>query len=105
MNIRMTGGLAAAGFLLSGTLFAAAPDRITKNIDNGDLRAVAGSVHRLANRRFDKGAADPAMPMKYVLLVTKPSAAQQADLDQLLADQQNPSSPNFHKWLTPEEFG
>ncbi len=35
----------------------------------------------------------------------KPSAPQQADLDQLLADQQNPSSPNYRKWLTPEEFG
>jgi len=23
----------------------------------------------------------------------------------MLADQQNPSSPQFHKWLTPEEYG
>ena len=43
--------------------------------------------------------------MNYMLLLTKPSTSQQADLDRLLADQQNPSSPRFHKWLTPEEFG
>jgi uncharacterized protein (TIGR03437 family) len=43
--------------------------------------------------------------MSHVLLLFKPSAAQQSDLNQLLASQQNPSSANFHKWLTPEEFG
>ena len=43
--------------------------------------------------------------MNYMLLLAKPSVAQQADLDQLLEDQQNPSSPRFHQWLTPEEFG
>ncbi len=38
------------------------------------------------------------------MLLFKPSAAQQSDLDQFLASQQNPSSPDFHKWLTPEQF-
>jgi len=40
-----------------------------------------------------------------MVLLMKPSAAQQADLDALLADQQNPSSKNFRQWLTPEQFG
>src|SRR5439155_11980114 len=35
----------------------------------------------------------------------KPSAEQSAELAQLLEDQQNPSSPLFHAWLTPEEYG
>ncbi len=38
------------------------------------------------------------------MLLIKPSAAQQADLDQLLAAQQNPSSANYHQWLTPQDF-
>ena len=29
----------------------------------------------------------------------------QAQLDQLLADQQDPSSPSFRRWLTPQQFG
>ena len=33
------------------------------------------------------------------------TAAQQAALTQLLTDQQNPSSPRYHQWLTPEQFG
>ena len=36
-------------------------------------------------------------------LALRPGA--QAQLDQLLAEQQDPSSPNYHSWLTPEEFG
>src|SRR5258707_15381013 len=32
------------------------------------------------------------------------SENQQADLDQLLAEQQNPYSPNYHRWLEPEEY-
>jgi subtilase family serine protease len=44
------------------------------------------------------------MPLPYVSLVLKPSASQEAELTQLLAEQQDPSSPNYHRWLTPEEF-
>ena len=34
----------------------------------------------------------------------KPSGAQQSDLQQLLADQQNPASASFHQWLTPQQY-
>lgn len=33
------------------------------------------------------------------------SAAQEAQLRQLLDEQQDKSSPNYHKWLTPDDFG
>ena len=38
-------------------------------------------------------------------LYLKPTAAQSAALTQLLEDQQNPGSPNYHKWLTPQQYG
>jgi len=34
----------------------------------------------------------------------KPSPSQEADLEQFLAQQQDRSSPNYHHWLTPEEY-
>jgi hypothetical protein len=37
-------------------------------------------------------------------LVFNRSAAQQADLEALIAAQQNPSSPQYHQWLTPDQF-
>ena len=44
------------------------------------------------------------MPMR-VTLVFKLSAAQQADLDALLASQQDRGSPDYQRWLTPEQYG
>src|SRR5439155_783587 len=32
------------------------------------------------------------------------SSSQQTDLDRLLREQQDPSSTNYHKWLTPDEY-
>jgi len=54
--------------------------------------------------QYDQGLVDATFLVPYVTMLLKPSAAQQADLDQLLADQQNPSSPDYHRWLTPEQF-
>src|SRR5580698_5451229 len=84
---------------------AAPPDRITGPVDSQHVRVVTGNLHRLAAARYDKGPVEPGMRMEYMQIMAKPSAAQQADLDQLLADQQNPSSKSFHQWLAPEEFG
>jgi uncharacterized protein (TIGR03437 family) len=84
---------------------AAPPDRIAGPVDIRQIAPIRGSVHRMAQPQFDRGAVDPAFPMNHVVLFVKPSAAQQAELDQLLADQQNPSSKQFRRWLSPEEFG
>ena len=84
---------------------AASPDRIRGLVDPGRTQAVSFNIHHLAQPQFDRGAVDPAMHMDRILILFTLSSAQQADLDQLLADQQNPSSPLFHRWLTPEEFG
>jgi len=48
---------------------------------------------------------DLAMKLPFITLLIQPSAEQQAALKQLLAEQQDPSSANYHKWLTPEQFG
>jgi subtilase family serine protease len=63
-----------------------------------------GNVHGLAQARFDLGRTDSSQIIHGVTLVFHPSAAQQADLDNLLAQQQERSSPNYHKWLTPAQF-
>jgi uncharacterized protein (TIGR03437 family) len=92
-------------FALCALASAAPPDRITGPVDLRQIAPIPGSVHRLAQPQFDRGAVDPAFPMNHLVLFVKPSAAQQAELDRLLADQQNPSSKQFRQWLSPEEFG
>ncbi len=91
--------------LLIPTLcFAAQPDRVAGPIDPGQMVPLKGNVHSLARAEFDQGRADGSRLMSAVSLVFKPSAAQQAALDNLLAQQQDASSPNYHKWLTPAQF-
>ena len=70
--------------------------------DRIDKVALPGNVHRNARAQFDEGPVDPETKLNYVTLTLKPSA--QPELDQLLREQQDPSSPNFRKWLTPEEY-
>jgi len=55
--------------------------------------------------KYDQGPVDPSLKLGYITLVMEPSESQQAALEKLLEEQQNPSSPNYHRWLTPEEFG
>ena len=90
--------------VFSSLSYAAQADRIKGSVFGGRRVALAGNVHRLAIPQFDQGAVDPRMPMGTILLQTVPTTAQQKALTQLLAEQQDRSSPNYHKWLTPEQW-
>ncbi len=78
--------------------------RITEAIDNSRRVRLSGHMHPLARAEFDRGRVDPSMPLESLNLILKPSANQQEALNQLLAAQQDPSSPDYHRWLTPEEY-
>ena len=93
--------------LLTSTLcLAQSPvDRITAPIEFGLTVPLKGNLHGGARPEFDQGRVDGSMEMQAVSLVFKPSPAQQSALDQLLAQQQDRMSPNYHKWLTPVQFG
>jgi hypothetical protein len=78
---------------------------IVQALDESQLTTLTGNVHPLARAQYDRGAAPAELPIQRMLLVLKRSAEQEAALRKLLDDQQDKTSPNFHKWLTPEEFG
>jgi pro-kumamolisin-like protein/Big-like domain-containing protein len=84
---------------------AVIPARITQAIDEARMVQLKGNVHPLARGEFDQGAVSNAAPMKRMLLLLQRSPEQEAALQQLMAEQMSKESPNFHKWLTPEEFG
>jgi uncharacterized protein (TIGR03437 family) len=54
--------------------------------------------------RIDQGPLDLHQRLSGMTLMFKKSAAQQADLERLLDAQQNPSSPEYHAWLTPQQY-
>ena len=96
MNLRK---LAACCLLTA--LTAAAQDRILQPVDRTRMTPLKGHIHPQAAPANDQGPVDPAMPIRHATLLLKPAAS----IEAFLADQQLPGSPNFHKWLTPEQFG
>jgi Pro-kumamolisin, activation domain/Bacterial Ig-like domain (group 3) len=81
------------------------PTRITQAIDEAQLVQLKGNVHPLARAEFDRGVVSDATPMKRILMLLQRSPEQEAGLQQFMAEQLSKDSPNFHKWLTPQQFG
>ena len=79
--------------------------RISGRIDETVLVSLKGNIHPLAQARFDQGMAPASAPTGRVVLVLRRSEAQQASLNEYLASLQDRSSPNYHRWLTPAQFG
>ncbi len=82
----------------------AQPRLIKGPIQDAHRTSLTGHVHPLATAANDIGELDPSTPLPALTLVLRQTAAQQADLDTFLAAQQNPASPDYHHWLTPEQY-
>ena len=78
---------------------------ITQVVDESHLTTLKGNTHPLARAEFDVGTAPADLPMQRMLLVLKRAPDQETGLRKLLDDQQDKASPNYHKWLTPEQYG
>jgi subtilase family serine protease len=83
----------------------AAQPLVTQPVDPAHLATLRGNTHPMALAKYDRGAAPTGLPMAHMMLVLRRSAQQEASLDTLLAQQQDRTSANYHKWLTPEQFG
>ncbi|MGB7750835.1 MAG: S53 family peptidase, partial [Candidatus Acidiferrales bacterium] len=81
------------------------PSLITQPIDEGKLVVLTGNTHPLARAKYDQGPAPASLAMDRMMLVLKTTSAQGSALETLLAQQQDRASANYHKWLTPQEFG
>jgi len=95
--------LAMAATLVSQTTRSA--DRITQQVNAGDVVKVAGTVHPATRSATDLGEVSPGMQMGSLSLNIGLSATQQTEMDALLAAQQNPRSPQYHQWLTQQQYG
>lgn len=84
---------------------AATAVRIVNPIDESQRVTLKGTVHPLANARNDRGAAPDSLQVGRMHLVLTRSASQESALQQLIGEMHTPGSPNYHKWLTPDQFG
>jgi hypothetical protein len=97
---------AVLAVLAAGVSFHGYAQRIRIGVvDSSSVSAIPGNVSpRLAVAK-DLGLAPAAQPIQRMSLRFNLTPAQQASLTQLLANLQDPSSSQYHQWLTPEQFG
>jgi len=78
--------------------------RITAPIDSSSRVVLAGSRSPRAAAADDLGAVTSSLQLHGISLVFNRSAIQQSALDALVAAQQNPASPLYHQWITPDQY-
>ncbi len=91
--------------VLTPSAEAAVQNRIAGQVGGAGRAPMTGNISGRAKRSIDLGLAPSGRKLDSLSLRFSMTAAQQADLNQLLAAQLNPSSPSYHKWLTSEQFG
>lgn len=77
---------------------------ITGPIQDERRGRMTGHLHPMAKAEIDLGPMDTAETLVAVTLALRQTPEQQADLDKLLIAQQDPSSKDYHRWLTPQEY-
>jgi hypothetical protein len=95
--------LLLTAIVFSSLGYATTADRIS-NISSGPAVALRGNVHHKALPQNDLGRVNPGMRLGSMTLLTVPTVRQRRALKQLLAQQQDRKSPNYHKWLIPEQW-
>jgi uncharacterized protein (TIGR03437 family) len=94
----------AAGIVICNASLLAQRNRLSATIDDNQRVSLAGHVHPSARPEFDLGRVGSSMVLQSLTLELKPSGSQPTELNQLLAAQQDPSSADYHRWLTPEQY-
>ncbi len=89
----------------SSNAFAQAAPQIKSAIDPNVLVRLKGNTHPLANAQNDRGTVSPSLPMERMLLVLKRPAPQAKAFEAAIDAMHHTGSPNFHKWMTPEQIG
>jgi hypothetical protein len=106
VNLAMTRPIPLS-FIIAGLLAGAlsAQPRLIRGLIQDRIRAqMTGHIHPLARAENDLGEIDQATTLPAITFTLEPTPEQQADLERLLAAQQDSTSPQYHRWLTPEEY-
>ncbi|MGC2252630.1 MAG: S53 family peptidase [Acidobacteriaceae bacterium] len=80
------------------------PSRINGPIQPAQTQVMKGTMSPRVAASQDEGEMSGSTPIENMSLVFALSAAQQADLKNLLQQQQTPGSPLYHQWLKPGQF-
>jgi subtilase family serine protease len=77
--------------------------RIVLPVEESQLISLTGNTPPASNSINDRGPVSPSLQLTDLILVLKRDPALQAGFDTFIVSQYDPTSPNFHLWLTPAE--
>jgi subtilase family serine protease len=81
------------------------PLLITAEINENAMVTLAGNTRPEVTAANDRGAVAADFPMEHMMLQLRRSPAQESALEKYLDQLEDPNSPNYHQWLTAQEFG
>jgi hypothetical protein len=94
-----------AAFVAGASLPVYASNPRVGMVDSSNLAAIPGNVSPRLAAAKDLGLAPTGQTIQRMSLRFNMTPVQQASLTLLLGNLQDPSSPQYHQWLTPEQFG
>jgi subtilase family serine protease len=80
-------------------------DLITNEIDESRRVILRGNTRPEARREHDRGRVPDGFPLEHMLLQLRRPPELQQEFDTYVDSLTSGKSPNFHKWLAPEEVG
>jgi len=83
---------------------AAPAQRIASEVTSAQMSRLPNSAHPTALAQYDTGRLAAGTKLQGMSIYFSRTQAQEADLQALMAAQQNPASPLYHQWLTPDQF-
>ena len=102
--LRACGWIAACALATTAMCAQTPAPRIRSEITNAQIIQLKASQQPLAPAQYDAGRMPSDARLNGITIAFNRTAAQQADLEALIAAQQNPSSPLYHQWLSPDQF-
>ncbi len=78
---------------------------ITRPVDPGRLYTLAGNTRSEVNAQNDRGKVPDTFALQHMLLQLQRSPEREQALKIFIDQQHDSTSPNFHKWLTADQFG
>ncbi len=79
--------------------------RVTQTVDPQATSIVAQTHLAFLSKLQLAGNVPDTTKMSHIQLILQPSAQRTAALQNLVAEQHDPSSTHFHQWLTPQQYG
>ena len=101
MSLLLLCAVVSMGVIPAGAAQAA---RLSQEISGQATTPLKGSLNPLARSAWEAGRVPAGTQLKGITLRFSRTTQQQAELDTLVAAQQNRSSALYHQWLTPEQY-